>query len=705
MTGEPTGGGGNEVTGRINSVVQAGAIHGDVHMGHAAAGVALPRQLPNAPARFVNREEQLATLDALLLESSPPMTSVTGAPGTGKSTLALHWAHRVRRRFRDGDLYLDLRGYGPGLALTPRQGVEFFLHALGVPPERIPADPELSASLYRSVLDGKRVLVVIDNAASAAQVRPLLPAAPECFTVITSRSRLSSLIVTEGAGPIVLDVLTPDESVEVLRRLIGAERVDREPGPAARIALRCGYLPLALRIVAERLTDEVYLPLAELADELDDEYRRLDALTSRNDELADVRAVFSWSYHRLSPVAARAFRLLGLHAGTDIGTAAAAALTDHDSRSARRALGSLTDSHLVQQVAAERFRLHDLVRLYAAERADAEETAGERRRAVRRVTRWYLLSAANARRSFLPDLSLGAADLPDGDDPVEPLSFSGAEEALAWFEVERFTLLAVLEQALTSNHLDLAAVMPRAVAGFYEVRAYWSDYRQVYATGVRASREINSRPWVVANLIGLGDADGFLGNVDGALASYHEAVALSRAAGDSRNEGFALRGIGLIHQDAGRFDLAAEHHRRALAALRRVGARRGEGMCLLSLGDCHRALERFGEAFDHGLRALEIFRSTRDRLAEARALNSLGTSRRAEGRLPEALEHHREALAVFRRFDHPYEEASTLLDLGDVLDGLGRSTEARDHWLAARVIFERIGAPEVDSANSRLTTD
>jgi len=705
MTVEPTDDGvGNQVTGQVNAVVQAGTIYGGFHLSLGiAAHAALPRQLPARPSRFINRQQQLMRLDQLLADDSPAVTFVAGAPGIGKSTLALHWAHQVRHHFPDGDLYLNLRGYGPGTPLTPQQGIEFFLHTLGVPSEKVPIDPELSASLYRSILNDKRILVLIDNAASAAQVRPLLPPTRTCFTLITSRSRLSSLVVTEGAGPVVLDVLTPDESVEMLRQLIGAERVNSEPESATRIALRCGHLPLALRIVAERLAEDDYLPLAELVEELDNEYLRLDTLASRDDELANLRVVFSWSYHRLDQETARVFRLLGLHAGTDISTGTVSALARVDDRLARHTLRSLANSHLIQQIAPERYRLHDLLRLYAAERSSIEESSMERQSAVRRLVRWYLLSAANARRSFLPDLPLGVGDLSDIDDPTEPLSFSGAEEALTWFEVEQFTLLSTLEQALNLGHLDLAATMPRAIAGFFEVRAYWSDYRHVYTIGLQAARGIDSTRWMAANLIGLADAESILGNVDKALASYREAVRLSRAIEDSRDEGFALRGIGLVHQDASRFELAADHYRQALTALRMAGAQRGEGMCLLSLGECYRALERFDEAITYGVRALAIFRHTRDQLAEARALGSLGTARQHEGRLSEALEYYTEALAIFRKFDHPHKEALTLLDLGDVLDRLGQSANARDHWLRAKTIFERIGAPEIDLVSARLT--
>ncbi|TQM81863.1 NB-ARC domain-containing protein [Saccharothrix saharensis] len=699
----------NAVSGPVAAVVQAGTVHGGVTVHRSGdAGPASLRQLPMAPAKFVNREAQLASLDALMAGrpaegvGTVVLTAVAGAPGIGKTSLALHWAHRVRDRFPDGDLYLNLRGYGAGPPLTALQGVEFFLHALGVPAERVPADLESAAALYRSLLDGKRVLILIDNAVSAAQARPLLPASPTCMTVITSRSRLSSLIAVEGAEPVVLDVLTPAESLEMLRRLVDARRVDAEPEAAGRIARWCSHLPLALRIVAERLIEQEYLSLADLADELADEYRRLDALAS-DDEPADVRTVFSWSYHRLPPDAARLFRLLGLHAGADFGTAVAAALTGSDPTPVRRLLGLLTTANLLQQTATDRWRLHDLLRTYAADRAVVDETGAERRRAVRRSLRWYLLSSANARRAFLPDLVLDVAAA-DPADEVTPLVFADADAALRWFEAERFNLLDALDQASALGHHDIAATMPKAMAGFFEVRAHWSDYRNVYATGLRSAKEIGSAPWTVANLVGLGDAHHILGESDQALAHYREAAALAGRIGNSRAEGFAMRGIGLVQEKVGRFEVAAEHYRRALVTLRRAGARRGEGMCLLSLGDCHRAMARFGEAIDYGRQASAVFRETEDRLSVGLALNSLGLSHLGAGEYPQALACHREALSVFRRFDHPHKEGLSLLNLGDVLAALGDAADARRQWSEALVVLERVGAPEVEVARARLGT-
>lgn len=700
----------NDFSGRGDAVVQAGAVHGGIHLHRDARPRPVPlRQLPMSPPRFVNREQQLRSLDALLaarsgrLAQTAVVTAVAGAPGVGKTSLALHWAHRVRHHFPDGDLYLNLRGYGPGPTITPAQALGFFLRALGVSPEHIPLDVELSTSLYRSLLDGRRVLIVIDNAASAAQVRPLLPASPTCMTIVTSRSRLSGLVVAEGAEPVVVDVLTPAESLEMLRRVIGAERIRAEAAAADRLVRRCGRLPLALRIVAERLADQPYLPLAELADELDDEYRRLDALRSEEDELSDVRAVFSWSYHRLPAEAARLFRLLGLHAGADLGLPAAAALNGEPVPRTRRALGLLTGAHLLQQPTADRYRLHDLLRVYAAERAEADESPDQRRRAVRRVLRWYFLTAANARRAFLPDLDLGTSEVQQREDPVEPLAFTGADDAMAWFEVERFTLLDALEQAGALGHDDLAARFPKAVAGFFEVRAYWSDYANAYRIGLRAAEAIGSARWEVVNLVGLGDANRILNRLDEARDYYQRAARVSARIGDRRSEGFALRGLGLLHEKSGRYEQAAEHYGRALAALRAAGSRRGEGMCLLSLGDCHRALGGFTEAVDHGFRALEVFRETGDLLTQGLALDALGLSHLAGGHPDEAIRKHLEALEVFRKFATPHRQALTLLHLGDALGTTGHVDQARRHWSEALEIFDRIGAPEAGPTRERLT--
>jgi NB-ARC domain len=393
-----------------------------------------PRQLPADVTFFTGRDAELAKLDALLDHGTPAavvISAIAGTAGMGKTSLAVHWAYRVRERFPDGELYVNLRGYDPGPPVTPEQALDGFLRALDVPAEKIPHDVDAQAGLYRSLLAGRRMVVVLDNAASPDQVRPLLPGSPPCVVVVTSRSRLSGLIAREGAYRLTLDVLPAEDAVTLLRHAIGADRVDAEPGAAAEVARHCGYLPLALRIAAERAAARAHLRLADLAEELAVEHDRLDLLTADDDEITGVRAVFSWSYRTLAPETARAFRLLGRHPGPDVGVASAAALTGSTTTSVRRQLDALTSAHLVTETRRDRYQFHDLLRAYATERASLDESPDENTHTIRRVLEWYLHTAHAALYVLYPQ----HPEIPL--DPLrvdcQPLTFTHRDQALKLF--------------------------------------------------------------------------------------------------------------------------------------------------------------------------------------------------------------------------------------------------------------------------------
>ena len=403
----------NEFSGEADAVVQAGAVHGGVHF-HSGRTFSFPppRQLPGGTAKFVNREASLRQLDALLASlsdeaadkgsSTAIISAVAGAPGVGKTALALHWAHRVRDQFPDGDLYIDMHGYGSEPSLTEEQALDSFLRALSVAPDRIPIDLEQQAALYRSLIGDKRMLILIDNVASARDIRNLLPGSRRCFALVTTRGSLSSLVAREGAARVTLDVLSPDDAVMLLADIVGEERIDREYPAATRIAELCSYLPLALRVVAERAAGRPNTSLAELVAELISEQNRLDALASEEDQLTDVRAVFSWSYRALPPEQQRLFRSIGLHAGAEFSVSAAAALVNQSASVVSHQLQQLARVHLVHEIAAQRYRAHDLLRAYATERCQHEDAQRDRTHAIRRALNWYLLTADKARKVILP---------------------------------------------------------------------------------------------------------------------------------------------------------------------------------------------------------------------------------------------------------------------------------------------------------------
>lgn len=699
----------NEMRGDAEAVVQAGVVHGDVHIGVPGhSGLPVPRQLPLAMRGFVNRQAQLAALDELAREADDPnspvrsvtVSTIAGAPGVGKTALAVYWAHRERSRYRDGDLYVDLRGYGPGPRLEAAQALETLLRCLDVAPDRIPADLDGRAAMYRSLLDGRRMLVLIDNAASADQVRPLLPASPHCMVIVTSRSSLPGLTAREGARRLVLDTLTPEEALVLLRQVIGAERVDAEPEAARRLVRHCVFLPLALRIIAERVTASPGVPLAEFVAELDDERERLDALRTEDDELSDVRAVFTASYNELDAEAARLFRRLGLHPGTEAGVHACAVLVGMTVPKTRRLLERLARVHLVTVVSRDRYRLHDLLRLYAAERAEEDETPEEREQALRRVLLWYLHSVDNGHHVVLP--AFHRVPLPEADLPVVPMEFEGVDQAMDWFETERENLVAAVRVAGENGADDLAWRLPAVMYGFFEMRGYWSQWRDLNRLGVEAAERIGDEHGLACNRLGLGDANWLLKRTDEAFECYRIAAEDASRCGDRWVEGFALRQTAVLLHDRGRYEQASGVAEQALAVFESGEEWRGAGMALLTLADCQRERGVPQQAVSSCERALELFGVVDDRWSLAWGRCALGRALAELGRWSEALERYREALVTFRSFGNKRNESRALIGMGEACAALGRTGEAREHLEAAKALLDEIGSEQAADLAERI---
>jgi tetratricopeptide (TPR) repeat protein len=705
MTDQP--GADNDFSGEANAVMQAGSVHGDVYLSTARRPFPPPRQLPLGPSAFVNRRVDIDRLDALLetraqRERRPTaaVSMVTGAPGVGKTALALYWAHRVSSRFPDGALYVDMHGYGPGAVLVPEQALDLFLRALNVSADGIPDALDERAALFRSILDGKRVLVLIDNASSSTQVRHLLPASPECCAVVTSRSSLPSLVAREGAVRVTLDVLSAGESVQLLSELLGAPRTDAEPANALRIAELCGYLPLTLRIVAERAISRPRLSLAELIEELVSEQHRLDALALEEDELSDTRAVFSWSYQAVTPELRKVFRLLGTHSGPDIGVEAAAALTGSDALVVRRQLRTLADAHLLQEKAANRFHLHDLVRVYSVERAFAEDGQEERIKAVRRILTWYLLTADASRRAILP-YSASFPLVPAGGIVVIE-EFESGPAGMRWFDAERLNLRALLRQASELAQFDIVWKLAIAVSGYLELGAYWAEWEETVEMGLAAARTLGDRFGEAVSLSILGDAAWRGGRPDEAAERYERTAHIGHEMGVGWIEGFGLRGQGLINEERGHLGIAAELFEGALQVFRSSGFRRGEGMSLLSLGKCARANGDLPAALSNGVAAVEIFKEIGDTWTVAWGGLDLGMSYIAAGHLAEALTVLRTAVEIFDDFGDRRCQAQSLALLGDALrDGEPRAAE--DCWRRAADLYESLGDDQAGELRARLT--
>lgn len=678
----------DELNGEAENTTRAVVAHEGIHSGNAGRKVVrVPRQLPmNVPA-FVDREPYLNMLDSLITRNSDGdggsgvvISAIAGPPGVGKTALALHWAHRVRERYADGDLYVNMRGHGSGTPLDAGQALDGFLRALDVAPQRIPVDTDGRSAMFRSLLSGKRMLIVIDDAVRADEVRPLLPSSPHCLVVVTSRSTLSGLIARDGAIRMVLDFLPPDESIELLKRIVGGERITAEPDCAEVLAARCAYLPLALRIMAERINSQPFATLAEVVEQLEDEWARLDALGFEGDELSDVRAVFSSSYRALPPPAARLFRLLGLHPGAEISTAAAAALAGVETATARRLLDTLTAASLLQPTAAERFRLHDLLRLYAAECAEHDEPQEGRTQAVRRVLSWYLRTVAAAHRVILPSFH----DVPMngyGHD-IRPLTFETVDQAMAWFERERLNLIDALRYALRIRCYDVAWRLPAVMYGFFELRSYWSEWHEIHLLGLDAARKAGDAYGEACNYLGLGDANWRLGRLDEAQECYENAAALGEEVRDGWVQGFALRQTGTVLCEQERIDRAVVITRQAIDVFRTAGEQRGEGMAMLSLANCYRALEQYDQALESCLAAIAIFTELRDEWSVAWGNYMVGRAHSDTGDHRQAVAVHSVAREAFQRFGDQRNELLCVMGIAEALDALG-DEEAFTHWRQA----------------------
>jgi DNA-binding SARP family transcriptional activator len=437
-----------------------------VTLSGARGGSLPPRQLPPAARHFSGRSAELVALRRITDEPAgagwPAIIAVTGAAGVGKTALALRWAHEVAFRFPDGQLHADLRGYDPGSPVPPAEVLARFLRSLGVPDAEIPADQTERAARFRSLLTGQRVLVVLDNARSAEHVRPLLPATPGCAVVVTSRDSLAGLVVRDGAQRLDLDLLPLTDAVHLLRSLIGG-RVDADPAAARTLAVECAQLPLALCAAAELAAACPAAPLAELVRQLGDRHQRLDLLDGGGDPRTALRAVFSWSYQHLDGDSARAFRLLGLHPGTDIDPCAGAALMGTTVAQAGRLLTALARAHLIRPVGPARYAMHDLLRLYAAELAVGGDS--DRQEALRRLLDHYV-HVASAAMEIVSQAGLSRmSGEPAPAGPMPPVTDPWA--AHAWLDEQRATLARIAAFAATHGWTAqagrLAVVMRYAV--------------------------------------------------------------------------------------------------------------------------------------------------------------------------------------------------------------------------------------------------
>ncbi|MEJ3747524.1 BTAD domain-containing putative transcriptional regulator [Actinomycetes bacterium KLBMP 9797] len=662
-----------------------------------------PRQLPADVAGFTGRREHLKRLDELLPEyasrdTAVVISTITGMAGIGKTALAVHWAHRVSERYPDGQLYLDLRGQAQGEPVRPIDALAQFLRSLGVPAGEIPAEESAAAARYRSLLADRRVLVLLDNAADPAQVRSLLPASPGCLVLVTSRHRLSGLVAREGARRLGLDVLGADEAQLLLERILGGERVAPEPDAAAELAQACSYLPLALRIAAATLLDHPGRRIADLVAEM-----RQDALSvlDSDEERSGVRAAFELSYRALTPDARQLFRLAGLAPVPDLTAEAAAALVDTTAPVARRLLERLASAHLSTEHQPGRYTSHDLLRQYATDRSHAEDTAQQRRAALRRLFDWYLQGADAAAKLAYPD----RLRLPVPAAGTRGPAFATDAAALAWLDAERTNLVATIVYTADHGPRPSAWLLADTLRSYFLLRLHTVDLARATDAGLRAAEAEGDLPAQAITLLSLSNLEHRQLRYPEAIAHCTRALALAERAGWAQGEATALGVLATVYRDAGKLDEAAAVYDRALALYRREESRNGEALTLNHLARTYWYLGRFRAALESAAYAVTLRRQAGAREGEAAALGTLGEICHAAGRLDEALNHLSQALTLAREIGDRGVEVHSLRDLAEVHRDRGELRQALDLARVAVTQARLLGAVriEVDALNTLAT--
>ncbi len=674
-----------------------------------AMSTPVPAQLPLDAPGFSGRHEELSLLQAVLPDQADtgsgigqtvPIVVISGTAGTGKTALAIRFGRQVARRFPGGQLYINLRGLDPAtVPVEPQEALRFFLDALSVAPHRIPRDTDGRSALFRSMLDGKRMLIVLDNARNEAQVRPLLPGSPGSLVVVTSRNEMTGLVAAEGAVPLTLDVLSDAEAYELLARRLGHDRVAAEPAAATEITESCARLPLALSIAVGRAAARPKRPLTELAAELRDARSRLDALEA-GDAMTNVRAVFSWSYDQLPEPAARMFRLLGVHPGPDISLSAAASLAGMPRSEAGTALRELARTHMVAEYLPARFTFHDLLRAYAAEAAERHDPEPERRAAAGRVLDHYLHTAMAASNRFSPFRS--PLQLTGPQPGVLPAEMADKDQAMAWFDAEVPVLLALIAYAGANGFDAHAWQIPWTLGPFFNRRGRWQDYTATQQTALATATKLG-------DTLALAHAHHLLGHVQSQTGAYEQAdpnfrraLDLFRELGDRGNEAVVLNGLAGMLEKQQRFPEALAVALDALRMLKAVGHWWTQATLENGVGWLYAHLGQYDQALTHCRRALSLHRESGHRGGTADTLDSLGFVYLKLGDTAQAKVHYTRAIEAYRDIAAPFGEGNSLTGLGDALLAEGDRQAAEAAWREAVAILDRLPHPLADEVRARL---
>jgi tetratricopeptide (TPR) repeat protein/transcriptional regulator with XRE-family HTH domain len=649
----------------------------------------VPRQLPAAVSHFAGRAGELEALTGMLDDDGTARTVVisalAGTAGVGKTAVAVHWAHQVAGRFGDGQLYVNLRGYDRGQPVAAADALAGFLQALGVPGQEIPDEMEDRARLYRSRLAGRRVLIVLDNARDAEQVRPLLPGDPGCVAVVTSRDALAGLVATDGARRLDLDVLPLADAVGLLRSLIGP-RTDEDADATMELAGLCARLPLALRIAAELAVARAAAPLADLVAEL--AAARLDLLDAGEDR-ADVRAVFSWSFRQLPDDVAGAFALMGLHPGADLDVHAAAALTGTTAGQAGRVLGRLHRASLVQASGPGRYGMHDLLRAYAREQAAARDNGGQREQALTRLFDYYLAAAAGAMGVLFPAEAHLRPRVPPA--AAEMPTMLGEADTRAWLDAERANLVAVVVHCAGHGWPRHTTGLAGTLFRYLMTGGRLPEALTVWDHALHGARRCGDLAAEASALNGLGSVAGQRGRFRDAAGHFQAALERYRKCGDRTGEARVLYNLGITEQQLHNHRSAAGYYRQSIAAFEGAGDSLGTARALADLAGAETELGSYDQAEEHLKLALPVLRDVKDHVYEAGALEQIGELNLRRGQLTQAAAFYEQSLTIWLRIDHPAGVASGLLDLGRVNLRQGDYHQASSYLRQALTRYREIG--------------
>jgi tetratricopeptide (TPR) repeat protein len=672
----------------------------------------VPRQLPVAPVSFTGRVRELDRLSqALTAVVDIPgdggsagvvvISAIAGTAGIGKTTLAVHWAHRVADRFPDGQLFVNLRGFDPGgTVMDPAEAVRGFLDALGVPAERIPVGLDAQAALYRSLLTGRRVLVVLDNARDPSQVRPLLPAAPGCRVLVTSRNQLSGLVAADGAHPVTLDLLSHEEAQELLARRLGPARVAAEPHAVEQIIARCARLPLALAVVAGRAVTHPNFPLATLAGELAETPDRLDALDG-GDAATDVRAVFSWSYRALSPQAARLFRLMGLYPGPDISTPAAASLAGLPAPRLRPLLAELAWANLLGEHSPGRYAFHDLLRAYATEQTYRLDTDEQRDAATHRLLDHYLHTAHTADHLLSP--TAGPITLSPPQPGTAPEHPADHRQALAWLTTEHANLLAAIDHAAAAGLDTHTWQLAWTLSEYFYRRGHWHDRLATHHTALAAARRLAEPTTQAAVHRLLARAHIQLGRIEDAHTHLRHALDLDRHTGHQTGHPHTHLGLAQAWGRQHRPTDGLHHARQALDLYRAAGRLAGQAKALGLIGWFHSMLGDHHQALTTCQQALTLYQHVGSDLdGQAETWETIGDAHHHLGHHTQAIACYHHALDLYRDCGNRHGEANTLHQLGDTHHATGNPKAAHKAWQHALTILDQFAHPHADQIRAKL---